>query len=64
MFFFFLYLIYLFIIIIGGVTWTGCGLHVPIAMGDAPKAEWCTCLNADGSKGEYPPKVGTGISSS
>lgn len=57
---FFLSLIYF---VIGGVTWTGCGLHVPVAMGDAPKNEWCTCLNVDGSKGEYPPKVGTGVSS-
>ncbi|ODQ60066.1 hypothetical protein WICANDRAFT_62635 [Wickerhamomyces anomalus NRRL Y-366-8] len=41
-------------------SWFGCGLHIPSAMSNSPKEEWCTCVNSDGERGEYPPKAGTG----
>jgi hypothetical protein len=27
-------------------------------MSQYPKEQWCTCVGADGIKGEYPPKAG------
>lgn len=44
-------------------TWTGCGQHIPIALGLIPKSKWCTCshpANSTTSK-DYPPMAGTGI---
>lgn len=41
-------------------SWTGCGQHVAAAMKPYPKSEWCTCINADGTRGEFPPKAGQG----
>lgn len=35
-------------------------MHVASAMSSKPKSEWCTCLELDGSRGEYPPKSGRG----
>jgi hypothetical protein len=29
-------------------------------MSQYPKEQWCTCVGADGIKGEYPPKAGEG----
>lgn len=43
-------------------SWTGCGQHIPAAMAQFPKSEWCTCTNADGSRGEYPPQATQGKS--
>ncbi|CAN3355627.1 hypothetical protein DICA3_B13564 [Diutina catenulata] len=43
-----------------GKSWTGCGLHVPSAMNSVPKEQWCTCTDAEGKRGEYPPKAGEG----
>jgi len=42
-------------------TWFGCGLHIPRAMSEVPKLEWCTCVSFDGEKSEFPPKAGTGV---
>ncbi|WPJ59003.1 hypothetical protein SMAC4_13122 [Sordaria macrospora] len=40
-----------------GVTWIGCGNHVPKVMDGVPKEEWCKCepkIEKDGH--QYPPK--------
>ncbi|CCG25347.1 hypothetical protein CORT_0H02370 [Candida orthopsilosis Co 90-125] len=40
-------------------TWVGCGLHVPRAMDNVPKDQWCTCESASGIElNGYPPKFG------
>ncbi|EER33949.1 predicted protein [Candida tropicalis MYA-3404] len=45
--------------ICGGATWFGCGKHVPTAMSNSPKDQWCTCESASGAElNGFPPKVG------
>ncbi|EMG50109.1 hypothetical protein SBY92_003743 [Candida maltosa Xu316] len=42
-----------------GATWFGCGQHVPTAMSNSPKEDWCTCESASGAElNGFPPKVG------
>ncbi|ODV97076.1 hypothetical protein PACTADRAFT_15574 [Pachysolen tannophilus NRRL Y-2460] len=43
-----------------GVSWIGCGEHIPYAMSQVSKENWCTCNHSDGSSSEFPPKAGTG----
>ncbi|PUU81756.1 hypothetical protein B9Z19DRAFT_970819 [Tuber borchii] len=38
-----------------GVTWAGCGAHIPNVMDRVPKKQWCTC---EGWEGGYPPGKG------
>ncbi|KAI5797930.1 hypothetical protein DFH27DRAFT_560947 [Peziza echinospora] len=37
-----------------GLTWIGCGLHVPSVMDPVPKEDWCTCPKPENST--YPPQ--------
>ncbi|KAI5785310.1 hypothetical protein FPQ18DRAFT_85998 [Pyronema domesticum] len=37
-----------------GVTWFGCGMHIPMVMGGIPEDKWCKCEKPAGSP--YPPK--------
>ncbi|EGZ77032.1 hypothetical protein NEUTE2DRAFT_153782 [Neurospora tetrasperma FGSC 2509] len=40
-----------------GVTWVGCGHHVPKIMDGVPKDEWCKCEPKIEKEGhQYPPK--------
>ncbi|KAI5846803.1 hypothetical protein BZA05DRAFT_341459 [Tricharina praecox] len=37
-----------------GVTWFGCGMHIPMVMNGVPEDKWCTCPKPADSP--YPPK--------
>ncbi|KHC47332.1 hypothetical protein MEW_04806, partial [Candida albicans P60002] len=40
-------------------TWFGCGKHVPTAMSNSPKDEWCTCQSSTRAElNGFPPKLG------
>ena len=36
-----------------GVTWWGCGAHIPSVMDAVPAEQWCSCAKPPGSV--YPP---------
>ncbi|KAA8899626.1 hypothetical protein FN846DRAFT_815786 [Sphaerosporella brunnea] len=36
-----------------GITWWGCGQHIPMVMDAAPTEQWCSCPKPEDS--QYPP---------
>lgn len=48
--------------LLDGATWFGCGKHVPTAMSNSPKDEWCTCQSSTGAElNGFPPKLGDAV---
>ncbi|KAF2268577.1 hypothetical protein CC78DRAFT_455093 [Lojkania enalia] len=40
-----------------GVTWWGCGNHIPAVLDNVPQDQWCKCEPKIETKGhQYPPK--------